>query len=457
MTGSNRREFLSSAVAASAIAGIASSALASHGSAPPTSAAGVVMDRVVPKMAKVRFGFIGVGMRGAELLRLALAVEGAEIVAVCDIDKEALAAASRAVAASSGRAPKTFAGSDTAYKALVALPEVDVVLIATPWEWHLPMALDAMNAGKQTLVEVPAVMTVADAWSLVETSERRQVNCMMLENCVYDRSELMVLNMVRAGLFGELTHAEGAYIHNLRWLLDSRNKSEGKWRPHWYTTNKANSYPTHGLGPIAFYFDINRGDRFDHLVSMSSPARSFEAYAKQALPPGDPLRDEVFVMGDMNSSLLKTARGRTILLQHDVSTPRPYSRINHVQGTKGAFRGYPDRLALASAKKGEEWIDDLAPYREQFGSTLWSRVESQAAALGGGHGGMDYVMLWRVVHCLRNGLPLDQNVYDAAAWSAIVELSEISARNRSAAIDFPDFTRGAWKTAEPVQLEVSNT
>jgi hypothetical protein len=155
----------------------------------------------------------------------------------------------------------------------------------------------------------------------------------------------------------------------------------------------------------------------------------------------------------MNSSLIRTAKGRSILLQHDVSTPRPYSRINLVQGTKGTFRGYPDRLALDAVKAGEEWIADLGPYRDKYGSALWSRLERQAAALGGGHGGMDYVMLWRVVHCLRRGLPLDQNVYDAAAWSAIVELSESSARNRSRPVDFPDFTRGAWKDAKPVQLE----
>lgn len=451
MVDSNRRDFLGLAVALSAAAGAASLPTPALGGELP--AGGVVMDRVFPRMAKVRFGFIGVGVRGAELMRLTLAVEGAEVVAVCDTDKDALSAAAEAVRAASGRRPKTFTGSDAAYKELVALRDVDVVLIATPWEWHLPMALDAMNAGKQTLIEVPAVMTVADAWKLVETSERRQVNCMMLENCVYDQSELMVLNMVRAGLLGEITHAEGAYIHNLRWLLDNRVKGEGKWRAAWYRTHTANTYPTHGLGPVAFYLDINRGDRFDYLVSLSSPARSLAAYARERFPEGDPRRDEPFVMGDMNSSLIKTAKGRSILLQHDVSTPRPYSRINLVQGTKGTFRGYPDRLALDAVKAAEEWIADLGPYRDKYGSVLWSRLERQAAALGGGHGGMDYVMLWRVVHCLRSGLPLDQNVYDAAAWSAIVELSESSARNRSRPVDFPDFTRGAWKDAKPVQLE----
>lgn len=412
-----------------------------------------VMTLAKPPMEKVRFGFIGVGMRGHELLRLLLAVDGVEVTALCDIRGAALDAAVALMAEHSDRKAALFTGSDTAYRGLVERNDVDAVVIATPWEWHLPMALHAMAAEKETFVEVPAALSEEDCWQLVEASETRQVNCMMLENCCYGRSELMVLNMVRAGVFGELTHAEGAYLHNLRWILDELDVSEGNWRPQWYTKRRANSYPTHGLGPIAQYMNINRGDRFDFLVSMSSPSYGWNAYAARNFSANKPQSKMNFVMGDMNSSLIQTARGRTILLQHDVSTPRPYSRLNQIQGVKGVFAGYPDRLALDEHGGGEEWITDLQPWQEKYDSSLWRRLNEQAGVQGG-HGGMDFVMLWRIVYCLRNGLALDQNVYDAAAWSVIFDLSEQSVRNRSCRRDFVDFTRGAWKTAAPLTIAI---
>jgi predicted dehydrogenase len=410
-----------------------------------------VMGLAKRPMERVRFGIIGVGMRGHELLRLLLAVDGVEITAVCDIRAAALAAAETLVRDRTGRAPAAFTGSNEAYRGLVDRADVDAVIVATPWEWHLPMALHAMAARKETFVEVPAALTTEDCWQLVESSEKHQVNCMMLENCCYGRSELMVLNMVRDGLLGELTHAEGAYIHNLRWILDDREVGEGTWRPQWYTKRRANAYPTHGLGPIAQYMNINRGDRFERLVSMSSPARSLKRYARQKFAPDDPRNRLEFVLGDMSSSLIQTARGRTILLQHDVSTPRPYDRNNLIQGDRGAFRGYPDRLALDEHQQGEAWITDLQPWLERYDSPLWRKLENEAGEQGG-HGGMDFVMLWRIVQCLRKGLALDQNVYDAAAWSVIFDLSEQSVRSRSEPREFPDFTRGLWQTAMPLMF-----
>ena len=451
MIDTDRRRFLGALAATSALMLEGAPAVAQAARSPGTRS---VMDLKKPPMSKIRFGFIGVGMRGYELLRLLLAVDGAEVSAVCDIRAAALEQAVEIVSKTSGRKPASITGrAEQAYKELIDRNDVDAVLIATPWEWHLPMALYAMAAGKETFVEVPAALTEDDCWQLVESSEKHQVNCMMLENCCYGRSELMVLNMVRDGLFGEITHAEGAYIHNLRWILDDREVGEGTWRPQWYTQRKANAYPTHGLGPIAQYMNINRGDRFDFLVSMSSPARSFKKYARDKFPADDARNRLDFVLGDMNSSLIQTARGRTILLQHDVGTPRPYSRLNLIQGERGIFSGYPDRLALDEHAQAEEWISDLSRYQQKYDSSLWRKLDREAIQQGG-HGGMDFVMMWRIVYCLRNGLPLDQNVYDAAAWSVIFDLSEQSVRDRSRPRDFADFTRGAWKSAPPLTIAI---
>jgi predicted dehydrogenase len=452
MTDIDRRRVLGAMVAASAALMLEGTPAAARAARAP--AGRDVMTLKKAPMNRIRFGFIGVGMRGHELLRLLLAVDGVEVTAVCDVRAAALEGAASLVEEKTGRKPALLTGSDDAYRGLVDRNDVDAVIIATPWEWHLPMALYSMAAGKETFVEVPAALTQDDCWQLVESSEKHQVNCMMLENCCYGRSELMVLNMVRDGLFGELSHAEGAYIHNLRWILDDREVGEGTWRPQWYTKRKANAYPTHGLGPIAQYMDINRGDRFDMLVSMSSPARSLKTYAKRKFAADDPRSKLDFVLGDMNSSLIQTARGRTILLQHDVSTPRPYNRLNLIQGDRGIFAGYPDRLALDDHGQAEEWITDLRPWQEKYDSPLWRKLDEEATGQGGGHGGMDFVMLWRIVYCLRNGLPLDQNVYDAAAWSVIFDLSEQSARHRSQPRDFVDFTRGVWKSAAPLSISI---
>jgi predicted dehydrogenase len=454
----DRRDFLGAALATATAVSVGGSALGADlahgtGSGP---AGRSTMDLALPPMQRVRFGLIGVGMRGAGLLRLLLAVEGAEITAICDTHGATLDAAVEVVKQATGRAVPAYTGSDEAYKKLLARDDVDAVIIATPWQWHVPMALAAIESGKQTFVEVPAALTVDDAWKLVEATERRRVHCMMLENCCYGRAELMALNMVRAGVLGELTHGEGGYIHDLRWLLKDMKLGEGSWRPQWYTQRTANAYPTHGLGPIAQCMGINRGDRFDRLVSMGAPARSFAAYARHEYPADHPANKLNFVLSDMSSTLIQTAAGRTILLQHNVSSPRPYSRINLLQGVKGTFAGYPDRLSLDDHGGGEEWLTDLTEWYTRYDSSLWRRLEKQANEEGG-HGGMDFVMLWRIVDCLRKGLPLDQSVYDAAAWSVIFDLSEQSARARSAGRDFPDFTRGLWKNTVPVRIELTAT
>ena len=401
-------------------------------------------------LESVRVGVIGLGARGSAHVELLLLLEGVELKALCDVYAPA-AEENASKCSQSGRPrPTLYREGDHAYRAMLEREDLDAVVIATPWRWHTPMAIEAMAAGKHALIEVPAAVTLDECWELVETQERTGRHCMMLENVCYGREELMVLNMCRQGLFGELTHGEAAYIHDLREQMHDLERGTGSWRTPEQTTRNGNLYPTHGLGPVAQYMDINRGDRFDYLVSMSSRALGRALYAKEHFPPDHPRNQVTYVCGDMNSSLIRTEKGRTILLQWDETTPRPYSRLNLIQGTRGIFAGYPDRIAIEGRGETHEW-QDLEAYRREFEHPLWKEVGA-AAERAGGHGGMDFVMLWRVVHCLREGLPLDQDVYDAASWSAISPLSERSVANRSLPVDVPDFTRGRYKTREPLQV-----
>jgi predicted dehydrogenase len=285
-------------------------------------------------------------------------------------------------------------------------------------------------------------MTLEDCWAMVESAEKHHKHCVLMENCNYDRMEMMVYNIVKQGLLGEVLHAEGGYLHDLRSIKWS-DRGEGLWRRAWDTKVNGNLYPTHGLGPIANCLDINRGDRFDYLVSMSGPIRGLQEWAASHVPQDSPQRQEKYVAGDVNASLIKTARGKTIVVEHCVNLPRPYSRIHMVQGTKGIFQGYPHRLYIEGRGKLDQWEDAQAALAE-FEHPLWKEMAD--AAEGAGHGGMDYIEDYRLIKCLREGLPTDMNVYDAASISAVVHLSAQSVGRRSAAVDFPDFTRGRWKT-----------
>jgi len=254
--------------------------------------------------------------------------------------------------------------------------------------------------------------------------------------------EMMAYNMVRQGLFGDILHAEGGYLHDLR-AIKFENKDEGLWRRAWSMKLNGNPYPTHGLGPIAHCLDINRGDRFDYLVSMSGPSRGLQNWAVDHFPPDAPQRKEKFVLGDVNTSLIKTALGKTIMVQHCTNLPRPYSRINIVQGTKGLFEGYPNRAYIEGRGRADQWVDaqTLLP---EFEHPLWKEIAAQAQ--GAGHGGMDYIEDYRLIKCLREGAPLDQTVYDAAALSAVVDLSVRSVAKGGQPVDVPDFSRGRWRT-----------
>ncbi|MBV9499106.1 MAG: Gfo/Idh/MocA family oxidoreductase, partial [Acidobacteriaceae bacterium] len=335
-----------------------------------------------------------------------------------------------------------YTKGDHAFEDLVARDDLNLVVIATPWQWHVPMAVAAMKNGKHAATEVPAATSLEECWQLVDTSEATRRHCIMLENCCYGENETLVLNMVRAGLFGNLLYGEAAYLHDLREELFS-NKGEGLWRRTWLTKVNGNCYPTHGLGPVANYMGINRGDRFDYLVSMSSPARGLAAYREAHIPKGDPKWNENYISGDMNVSLIKTANGLTINLQHDVSNPHPYSRLNTIAGTKGIFRDYPPGIYF-DRQPGEEDYASIDQYKAQYENPLWKKQGEIARKLGG-HGGMDFIECYRLTDCLRKGLVPDLDVYDAAAWSAPWPLSVQSVAEGSTPQKFPDFTRGKWQ------------
>lgn len=396
------------------------------------------------KHATVRIGVIGTGLRGRSVIGEFVNVPNVKITAVCDVVQEKADKARDMIVKAGQSAPAVYVKGEHGFEELVRRDDIDYVYIATPWEFHTPQALAAMNAGKHVGTEVPIGYTLEDLWKLVDTSERTRRHCMMLENCCYDYDELMVLNMVRAGLLGTIVHGEGAYNHDLREIL-FENKDEGLWRRAHHTRRDSNLYPTHGLGPVANYMDINRGDKFEYLVAMSSGAPGLYEYREQHLDKNDPRRKEVYKTGDYNTNLIKTNKGRTILVQHNVSSPRPYDRINLIQGTKGIFRDYPSRIYIDTEKPDHTW-KSMDAFKEKYEHNLWRTVGEQARKLGG-HGGMDYLMCWRLVECLREGLVPDMDVYDAVAWSAPGPLSEISVAKGSMPIKFPDFTRGGWTAA----------
>lgn len=413
---------------------------------------GAMMGYVAPHLDTLRVGVIGAGRRGFNILRLLSGIDGVSIVAVCDPNPRAIKGVKGMLPEQGGATAHYYEDGDYDYRNMLERDDIDAAFVLTPWSWHTPMAVDVMQAQKHAFVEVPAALTIDECWQLVETSEKTRMNCMMMENVCYGREELMALNMVRQGVLGELLHGEAAYIHELRWQMKDIDEGTGSWRTGWHERRNANLYPTHGLGPIAQYMNINRGDRFDYLSSMSSPALGRQLYAEREFP-ADHMRNKAkYVCGDMNTSLIRTAKGRTIMIQHDTTTPRPYTRHNLIQGTGGVYARYPDRIALDAEGSFHEWQQDMSSYYERYDHPLWKRTRDDALVTGG-HGGMDYVMLWRIAYCLRNGVPLDQNVYDAAAWSAVTPLSEASNADRGNARDFPDFTRGAWPGMPPLDVE----
>lgn len=397
---------------------------------------------VADPIDNVRIGFVGIGLQGSGHVQSLLRIEGCTIQAVCDIVPEKVEAAQGWVEEAGFPRPRGYSRGERDFERLCAEEDLDLVINATPWEWHVPICVSAMESGKHTATEVPAAYTLEDCWQLVEVAERTSRHCVMLENVNYGRMEMMVFHMVRRGLLGEILHGEGGYLHDLR-EIKFEDQNEGLWRRHHSMRRNGNLYPTHGLGPIANCMDINRGDRFATLVSMSGPSRGLQDFAQKNYPPEHPKRQETYVLGDVNVSLIQTANGRTIYVSHDTNLPRPYSRIHLVQGTQGIFQGYPDRVYVEGLNEPHSW-EDATTWLEQWEHPLWRGMEERSR--GAGHGGMDFMEVYRLIKCLREGLPTDMNVYDAAALSAVTPLSEWSVAHGSRPIEFPDFTRGRWET-----------
>jgi len=446
----SRRFFLQATALAGAAATLGAAGAADQESplkAAPKTMLGVPFE----KHDKVRIGIIGAGARGQSVMSDLLNVPQVEIRAVCDIDPRMIEMTKKRFSRKGLPVPRLYGKDERDFENLCQQDDLDFIYIATPWEWHARQALCAMRNGKHAGVEVPAGVTLPELWELVRTSEQTRKHCLMLENCCYGDNEMMVLAMARQGLFGTITHGEAAYIHDLRMVMNEKDKeghyvSEATWRRAWHTRENGNLYPTHGLGPVCWYMGIHRGDRLDSLVSMSS----LEASLSEDQAARFKGRGESYVCGDMNTSILRTAKGRTIMLQHDTVSPRPYTRHNMIQGTKGAFADYPERLYLdevAKKTRKHEWIegeDALKPYREQYVHELWKRV-GDLARKNGGHGGMDYIMCYRVVECMLQGLAPDFDVYDAAAWSAPFPLSIASVKGGGSLQKIPDYTQGHWE------------
>lgn len=453
-SASNRRDFLKTlSVASVGLAAAASSSPAAENQR--RGGAQYMGDFAAPKLEKVRWGMIGVGARGSGHAVQLAQIPGSEVVAISDLYEDWANRSAKAVAKLGKPAPTVYFGSPTKYHEMLARPDIDAVVIATPWEEHAPMAIAAMKAGKHAFSEVPLGLSLKQLWEVVDTSERTGKHCMMMENCNYGREELLFLNMARMGIIGELLHGEAAYLHELRDQMMEVQRGTGSWRTKYYSPEfGGNLYPTHGLGPVAQYMNICRtDDLFDRLVSFSSPARGRGLYAKAKFPADHKWNQMKFECGDISTQLIKTRLGRTIMVQWDETSPRPYSRHDLIMGTKGTLAGYPPRAAIEGRGSYHEWLegDEFDKLYAEYEHPLYKRMGELAVKMGG-HGGMDFIMLARMVECLQKGEPLDQNVYESASWSAVRPLSATSEREGGEPQKFPDFTRGHWKTTKPLGI-----
>lgn len=410
-----------------------------------------VLQLRTPKMDVVRVGFIGLGMRGPGAVQRFTHIPGVEIKALGDLHADRVERSQKILEKAGKPRATGYSGSEDAWKKMCERDDIDLIYIATDWKTHVPMTLYAMEKGKHVAVEVPAAMTLEDIWAVINTAERTQRHCMMLENCVYDYFELTTLNMFQKGVFGEPLYAEGAYIHQLEDFWDSY---ENDWRLEFNRHHRGDIYATHGMGPACQVLNIHRGDKMNYLVSMDSKAVSIPEFLKKK-------RGEApseFKNGQLTMTMIKTEKGKTIQIQHDVATPRPYSRLYNVAGTKGYATKYPmSAYALAkgevdaSVAKNHENLDAHSFLPNDIKNELMKKYKhpihielEETAKKVGGHGGMDFIMDYRLIYCLRNGLPLDMDVYDLAEWSCLAPLSEISLENNSAPVAVPDFTRGHW-------------
>ncbi len=408
----------------------------------------------------IRAAFIGLGARGPGHLKNFATLDGTQVVALCDLYEDNVKREHNRLKKYNSVSTdiKLYWGDENKWKVMLKEVKPDIVFISTNWKNHAPMVIQTMLDGAHAFCEVPLAISTQEMWDIVNTSEQTQKHCMMMENVNYGREELMYLNMCRQGVIGELLHAEAAYIHELRFQMFQEGRGTGSWRTHHYAEGLGNLYPTHGLGPVAQYMNIAREeDSFKSIVSYSTPAIGRNKYSKVNFDSNHKWNKLNYSNGDLNTSIIKTNLGRTILVQWDETSPRPYTRHNLIQGSKGTLAGFPTRIALEKGFKGvskdhHSWIegDNLELLYEKYDHPLYKRLNSKTKKSG--HGGMDGIMMYRIVECLKNGLPLDQNVYEGCFWSAVTPLSAKSINEDGMPQQFPDFTRGMWKTTSPLDI-----
>jgi len=407
------------------------------------------------KETKVRLGFIGVGLRGQGHVEQALFRNDVEVIAVCDIQQRMINDTLNIFTKMNKPKPQVIMDGPYGYRKMLENKDIDAVIIATPWEWHTIQCLDAMNAKKYVGCEVITGMTVDECWQLVHTSESTGMPLMMLENVCYRRDVMAVLNMVRQGIFGELVHLQGGYQHDLREVkfnngadpygkgveFGEKGFSEAQWRTHHSVNRNGDLYPTHGIGPVAMMLDINRGNRFNKLVSYSSKARGLHDHIVKNGGESHPNAKINFKLGDVVTTMISTVNDETVMLQHDTNLPRPYSLGFRVQGTKGIWMDLNRSIYIEGVSKPHRW-EDAASWLEKYDHPLWKKYA--ASAEGAGHGGMDWFVLNGFIEAIKKKTNTPQDVYDAVTWSAITPLSESSIALGGETVDFPDFTGGKW-------------
>ena len=449
--GTSRRTFLAGSIAAgtAGLTGLgATSATAAStvpAATPPPRAQNQSTMVGVPfePFDEVRVGIIGLGNRGMGMLPLFDAVPGVQVTAVCDVRRNLVRQASDQLAELGSRRPREYARGEDDWERLAAAEDVDFVYIASPWELHFPQAAAALRGQKHVGIELPIATEVDELWELVDLSEQQRKHCLLMENCNYGRQELAMLKMAHDGLFGDLTHGHGGYLHDLRELMFSETYYYNQWRRAWQTQHNRAFYPMHGLAPIAAAMDVNRGDRLTSLQATASPARGLAEYREQHVSQDrTDVWEEEYVAGDRVTCMITTSQGRMIRAEHNVCDPRPYSRINTIAGSKGILEDYPSRIYVEPDHSGHSW-EDSQPYLDEYDHWLWQDIGDDAENHGG-HGGMDYILVYRLMQCMRLGLVPDIDVYDSAAWCAAVPLSEASIESGSA-VEIPDFTRGYWE------------
>ncbi|MEA2063279.1 MAG: Gfo/Idh/MocA family oxidoreductase [Gemmatimonadota bacterium] len=426
----SRRSFLKASVAAS----LASSV----GSATPL---------IGRDNRKVRVGFVGVGSQGTNLLRTSLAMDDIEVPAICDIDPEHLGRAQRMVERRGLTKPEGYSRGPGDFKRMSAREDLDAIITATPWEWHVPVMVDAMRNGKYGCTEVPAAYTVEGCWDLVNTSEETGVPCMMLENHCYQKNNLAVLNMVRAGLFGDLLHGECGYQHDVRFVKFGPD-GELLWRGKHSVTRNGDLYTTHGLGPVAHFMDICRGDYFEYLTSTASRSLGLNHFVSKKFGPDHPNAKRKYALGDIVTTVIRTFKGLTITINHDTQSPRPYSNMTKIQGAKGLYNELAKSVYIEDLSPEEHRWEPFGKYQEQYNHQMWKDWEKISKDFG--HGGTDYLKLRSFYDAVRDRKPTPIDIYDSVAWCVVTPLSEQSVAGGSVPVKFPDFTRGKWRTSKPV-------